>query len=315
MASKVPFHLAARAARHPYTKALLKDPNVLGVAVGHKLTGGSNTGDLGVTVFVARKRSRNSLPSSAHLPEKLVVPGGEVLTDVVEAAGPFYQHVNNSSVPPARPGTSIGEVSITAGTFGALVLNTKDGSPRILSNNHVLANNNQAPLGSPIVYPGPYDGGVAPANTIAKLSKFITIVPEAQGENFVDAALATPTDFSLIDNTPLDGVPAPSRAHPAVGLLWGGDGISQSFFSPIDTVLALLDVRFSSDEATAYPAIGMELEKTGRTTNKTQGKVTHVHATLKIGIQGIGTAVFSDQFITTLMSQGGDSGSVAVRSK
>jgi hypothetical protein len=310
--SGIPLHLALRAV-HLHGESFLKDPNVLGVAVGHKLAGGQSTGDHSVTVFVARKVSRSTLPSSALLPAKLSISGQDVLTDIVEAAGPFYQHANISSELPAHPGTSIGEVSITAGTFGAVVYDNKDGSKRILSNNHVLANNNAAPLGSPIVYPGPVDGGRAPANTIAKLSKFIPIIPEAQGFNSVDAALATPIDSSAIDDTPLNGVPAPSKANPAVGLLWGGDGKTQSFYSPIDTVLSLLDVRFASADCTLAPSIGLAVQKTGRTTEKTTGTITNLGAMLKVAIPGLGTAVFKNQFITTFMSQGGDSGSVAVK--
>lgn len=305
----IPLHLAARAV-NLHADSLMKDPNVLGVAVGFKAAGGQNTGDHVVTVFVAQKVARASLPSSVLIPSKLSISGQDVLTDIVEAAGPFYQHANVSNELPAHPGTSIGEVSITAGTFGAVVYGNKDGAKYILSNNHVLAANNAAPIGSPIVYPGPADGGRAPANTIAKLARFIPIVA---GDNSVDAALAAPIDASAIDDTPLNGVPAPSKAHPAVGLLWGGDGSTQSFYSPIDTVLSLLDARFASADCSMAPSIGLEVQKTGRTTERTTGRVTYLNATLKVGIPGIGTAVFKNQFITTFMSLGGDSGSVAVK--
>ncbi|MCY1023782.1 hypothetical protein [Pyxidicoccus sp. MSG2] len=309
--SSTPIHLAIHAVRLNANN-LLQDPNVMGVAVGKKLSGGKDTGDLAVTIFVARKLGRGALPSSALLPSKLLISGNEVPTDIVEASGPFYQHANVSSALPARPGTSIGEVSVTAGTFGAVVYDNKSGAPLILSNSHVLANNNQAPLGSPIVLPAPYDGGVAPSNTIAKLSRFIPLIPQAQGTNTVDAAVASPLDASSIDNTPLNGVPGPGKNNPAVGLLWGGDGVTLSFYSPIDTVLALLDVRFASADSTLAPAIGQQVQKTGRTTEKTTGKITHVNATLRVSIIGIGIALFTNQFITTLMSQGGDSGAVAI---
>ncbi|MCY1020189.1 hypothetical protein [Pyxidicoccus sp. MSG2] len=311
-APTTPLNLAVRAV-NLYGDSLMKDPNVLGVAVGLKQVGGKSTGDYAVTLFVAQKVSRATLPSSVMIPGKLSVSGQDVLTDIIPASGPFYQHANISNVRPAHPGTSIGEISITAGTFGAVVYANSDGSKRILSNNHVLAANNTAPLGSPIVYPGPADGGVAPANTIAKLSRYIPIIPEAQGSNAVDAALATPTDPSAIDDTPLNGVPAPSKANPAVGLLWGGDSATQSFYSPIDTVLNLLDVRLAGNDCSVAPLIGMEVQKTGRTTERTTGQITNVNAILRVGIPGIGTAVFKNQFITTFMSLGGDSGSVAVK--
>lgn len=308
--SKVPMHAAIHAVRQ-HGRSLLNDPNVLAVAVGNKLTGGKDTGDLAVTLFVARKVPSAKLPSSARLPSRLTVPTGDVPTDIVEG-GPFYPQTNISNELPAHPGTSIGEVSITAGTFGALVYTNADGAPRILSNNHVLADGNRAPLGSPIVYPGPHDGGSNPANTIATLSRFIKLIPENEGTNQVDAALAMPKDRSALDNTPLNGVPAPSKANPAVGLLVGGDGSTQSIYSPIDTVLQLLDVRFASSDCTVAPSKGLQVQKTGRTTEKTTGKITHLNAIVKLRYDGIGMVVLTDQFLTTAMSQGGDSGSVAV---
>ncbi len=45
---------------------------------------------------------------------------------------------------------------MTAGTLGCLV--KKDHEYYILSNNHVLANENEAYMGDPILQPDPYDG-------------------------------------------------------------------------------------------------------------------------------------------------------------
>ncbi len=60
---------------------------------------------------------------------------------------------------PAPGGVSIGHFQITAGTLGCSVL--KAGQKYILSNNHVLANCNNAALQDPIYQPGPHDGGQA----------------------------------------------------------------------------------------------------------------------------------------------------------
>jgi len=64
---------------------------------------------------------------------------------------------------PAPLGVSIGHPDITAGTLGFKV---RDGSgnPYILSNNHVMANINQASIGDHILQPGAYDGGTDPAD-------------------------------------------------------------------------------------------------------------------------------------------------------
>lgn len=67
-------------------------------------------------------------------------------------------------VRPVRTGASIGHVDISAGTTGCLVLDNADGSRQVLSNNHVLANMNDAEVGDAVVQPGPADGGVDAAD-------------------------------------------------------------------------------------------------------------------------------------------------------
>ncbi len=295
-----------------YDDYLLRDPNVVGVGVGSKRVGDRDTDVPCLTIMVARKYTKAILPASAQLPAALDIGGGRsVPVDVIET-GHFFQHANTARIRPARPGTSLGNIQITAGTFGALVIDNTSKQEMILSNNHVLADNNLAPIGSAIVQPGRHDGGTVPADTIATLTRFITIVPENEGNNFVDAAVALPGSPENLSNNPLNGVPAPSAQHPAVGLLWGGNGTTRSNFSPISTVLALLRVSLPAADAVIAPAPGLALQKTGRTTEATTGRIQEMNATLKVNIAGLGVAVFKDQFTTTKMSEGGDSGSVAV---
>lgn len=93
---------------------------------------------------------------------------------------------------PCRPlmiGCSIGQFRVTAGTLGAFVQDRDTGIVQILSNNHVLANENRAIRGDPIVQPGRFDHGQPPADTVAHLSRY---VPLLWGQpNFVDCAVAT----------------------------------------------------------------------------------------------------------------------------
>lgn len=67
-----------------------------------------------------------------------------------------------------RAGASVGHRRVTAGTIGAFV---KDGLERryVLSNNHVLANNDACAMGDEILSPGPADAG-PDARTIARLA-------------------------------------------------------------------------------------------------------------------------------------------------
>lgn len=89
---------------------------------------------------------------------------------------------------PLRIGYSVGHKAITAGTIGAFVRTTSDPRPRLLSNNHVLADEDRAAVGEEIIQPGQYDGGDVATDSIAILERFQALTKiEA---NHVDAALA-----------------------------------------------------------------------------------------------------------------------------
>lgn len=71
---------------------------------------------------------------------------------------------------PILGGISCGHPAITAGTIGG-IFRDKTGQIVILSNNHVLANVNDASIGDSIYQPGPFDGG-GPGDVIGKLKDF-----------------------------------------------------------------------------------------------------------------------------------------------
>jgi hypothetical protein len=77
--------------------------------------------------------------------------------------------------PIISPGVSIGHYKVTAGTFGTLVTDRSTGERFILSNNHVLANSNDALVGDAILQPGAIDGGQNPGDVIATLERFIKL--------------------------------------------------------------------------------------------------------------------------------------------
>jgi hypothetical protein len=58
------------------------------------------------------------------------------------------------------------------------------------------------------------------------------------------------------------------------------------------------------------PRVGDIVEKTGRTTNFTTGKILAIHATVDVNYGGGRVARFADQIVTSNMSAGGDSGSL-----
>src|SRR5437764_10113167 len=189
-------------------------------------------------------------------------------------------------------GFSVGHPAITAGSIGSRVADGS-GNLYILSNNHVLANSNDATIGDPELQPGAYDGGTA-ADGIATLAAFKAI-DFSGGPNSIDAAIAV-SDMTNLDNTtPLDdGYGVPSSAI-------FGDANSDGLF---DNVSALL---------------GLNVQKYGRTTKLTHGTITGINGTVDVCYEVffgfcIKSARFVDQLIIEpgTFSGGGDSGSLIV---
>lgn len=186
---------------------------------------------------------------------------------------------------PAPGGISVGHFAITAGTLGCLVRGRS--APRInrlmvLSNNHVLANTNAGPLGANILQPGPYDGGKNPADRIAILERFVPISFAAGAANIVDAAT---------------GWAWPDRVRKELMYISGG-------------VIRYFRVGSTPVAAT----LGMQVGKSGRTTQLTRGGVTAVAATINVNYGGGRVARFTNQIAVRTpggdFSAGGDSGSL-----
>lgn len=184
--------------------------------------------------------------------------------------------VLRNRVRPAKGGYSCGHYRITAGTYGTAVIDRTPfpGIPRkfyILSNNHVLANSNDATVGDPILQPGRVDGGQLPRDIIARLTRFVPIRFGGTLANYVDAAIAE-GQFHELDRE----------------IYWVGQ----------------------PKEARPLTRIGEVVQKTGRTTNWTTGTVTGLNATVNVNYGGGRVARMVRQITTTNMSAGGDSGSV-----
>ena len=194
---------------------------------------------------------------------------------------------------PAPLGFSVGHPAITAGSIGARVVDGS-GTVYVLSNNHVLANSNDASIGDAALQPGPYDGGTAPADQIGTLTAFNTI-DFSGGDNTIDAAIARSTTSNLGNATPTDdGYGAPSATI-------FGDANSDHVFDDVATLL------------------GLNVEKYGRTTKLTHGQITGINATVTVCYEVffgfcIKAARFVDQLVIEpgTFSGGGDSGSLIV---
>ncbi|MBN1387192.1 MAG: hypothetical protein JW965_02020 [Bacteroidales bacterium] len=286
--------------RRTADKRILKNPNVIAIGTGFKTVDGKKTEIPSIICSVKEK-----LPVS-ELAEKDIIPSAYegVPTDIVET-GIIRAYSNTGRIRPAPGGCSIGHISITAGTLGCLV--KKNNEVFILSNNHVLANSNDATIGDPILQPGQYDGGTFPADHIANLYQFIPIsFTDDQGTcpvasfianflnlltklvnsktrfkiistetvyNLVDAAIAKPLDDSMVSNEILD-----------IGTING-----------------------------SVPGeLNMDVKKSGRTTGLTTGIITQVDVIVTVDYGGSGVAMFEDQLMAGAMSQPGDSGSAVL---
>jgi hypothetical protein len=179
-------------------------------------------------------------------------------------------------------GASVGHVDVTAGTIGAFV--ERDGVVSLMSNNHVLANEDQAASGDAILQRARFDGGKLATEKVGRLTYWVPLKP--RGTNVVDAAVAAidvPHDPRL-----LRGVNGRDRRLKGLG----PDLIDEGSF----------------------------VYKIGRTTGPTKGRVTafdldnvvvnydsgNLRFDGQIEIEGVGASSFSD---------GGDSGSLILNSR
>jgi hypothetical protein len=255
--------------------------NVVGIGIGHRIKAGKPSTQKCIRFYVERKVPEGSMPREFVIPKAI----RGVPTDVIET-GRFYVQapIAQTRLRPARGGCSVGfkftgakAGYVMAGTFGTLV--AKAGKRYILSNNHVLANENALPLGSPIFQPGLLDNGNPATDQIAKLSKFIKI-KSSPAANKADCAIA-----ELL---------SPTLA--------------------VRTILAKVGNLSSPTPVAA--AVGMRVHKHGRTTGYRRGQVVDVAADVNIGYD-FGTARFTDQIIVVgdagkMFSDAGDSGSLIV---
>ncbi|MGH9871510.1 MAG: hypothetical protein ACRD9S_03465 [Pyrinomonadaceae bacterium] len=179
--------------------------NVVGVGIGERIAGGKHIGTVALKFFVRVKYPDDQLKASDKLPESV----NGLPTDV-EEVGTFRSFQDpRTMLRPGPPGCSVGfedaAGDLMAGTFGALV---KRGARRfVLSNNHVLADENQLPIGSPTFQPGFLDAGVpATTSAIGRLSAFVEL--RAAQSNLVDCAISEVDDLSLVTNAIMKiGVP------------------------------------------------------------------------------------------------------------
>lgn len=269
--------------------------NVRGVGLGIKWTDGEPTGEPALLILVTRKVGLDDLARADRLPDEVNGLRTDVLAvgrPVAGAVAAVTEHALTSRVRPVRGGFSVAQKDVTAGTVATAVYDVLPGASGnppvagigipagyyILSNNHILANENQATIGDPVLQPGPYDGGNLDTDVVATLSRFVPIdlapdIPVDQHNNTVDAALAL-IPCQLIDR----------EIH------WIG--------------------RLRGWRRRSSVNVGMTVQKVGRSSGYTTGRITAINVTMDIGYSAGKSARFHDQFLITPLSYPGDSGSL-----
>ncbi len=298
----------ARLTKQQNLRQLISRKNVVGVGVGYKETADGITDDVAVVVNVARKLPKAQLAESDKVPRKL----NGVKTDVVET-GHFLAGQSKDKWP-ARgtkdrwrtkipPGVSMGHVNVTAGTFGCLV--TRNNQFLILSNNHVLANVNNAERGDAIIQPGRYDGG-RPEDKVAVLEDFVSL---DFGGDSANSGLFISIEKLL---NKLAGLFGSTHRMMAYQTSPGENLVDAALARPLDPAQFVSEIlQIGLPKGIAEAGLGTAVQKTGRTTGYTQGRITQIDVTTSVDYNGR-TATFMDQLMAGGMSDGGDSGSAVL---
>lgn len=259
-----------------YQEDILSRPNVIGTGIGKN----DNNSESTIIVFVEEKMPDEEViqkySAENLIPQKL----DGVPIKVIEV-GKIIKQGYQSRIRPIRPGYSIGHGSITAGTLGGF-FKDKDGDIIALTNNHVAAAENKASNGDIIYQPGPMDAGrgttrfsgwTEPAADLPYFGTLKRFVPLNRSNNLHDSAII--------------------KVHPSYLKL----------INPIYPHIEKPIAGFSNIQ------IGQAVQKCGRTTGYTKGKIIAQHGTFTIGYD-FGGARFNDCIVATTMSSGGDSGSL-----
>lgn len=283
---------------------LLNKSNVVAVGVGYKTSAGKKTDDLAIICSVASKQAKQSLSASDMIPAAI----DSIPTDV-NATGVFraLQDDPTNRFRPAPGGVSIGHFSITAGTFGCVV--KRNNTRYILSNNHVLANSNNANPGDAILQPGPFDGGQLANDQIATLTDFVPI-------EFNGTGGADPCGLAGAISSVLNGMAAMVGSKTRLyqqRISQASNLVDAAIAQPLNDGDILDEIlNIGSISGTAEGTLNSNVKKMGRTTGFTTGSIQQVDVTVQVNYGNNQIATFVDQLLTGPISEGGDSGSAVL---
>ena len=263
------------------TAQLMATPGVVGTGVGLNLAGHPAIRVYTVTPEVA-------IPGSADGVGIQRVVTGLIAARACQDTGNPAERCNR----PVPIGVSVGHPAVTAGTIGARV--TNGSAVFALSNNHVLANSNNATVGDSALQPGTYDGGQDPADRIGTLSAWKPISFSASA----CSGVASDSDCNTIDAA----IALTTTGNLGVATLPSGYGTPSA--------------------STVSPSIGQSVTKCGRTTGCTTGTVAEINVILDVCYKPRGLFFCASDGVARFVNQigvsdgtfsaGGDSGSLIV---
>lgn len=260
-------------------KELAKKENVVAVGIGEKETGGENTGETVIKVFVQKKRDPSELTANDLVPEEVngvktdVVEIGEIRAHTVSTDEEANKVSKRKQVRPLMGGISGMWCKGSACTLGAIVY--KNGKAYGLTNTHcAFPHWDGAKIGDAFLQPSPNDGGELEDDEIGKVREALELKFDGTPNDF-DAAL--------------------------VELSVDAKGCYQDELG--DFVPDVADLK-----------VGDEVVKMGRTTGLQRSKVTAVNVTAYVTYEDGLVATFRNQIFCEnkgrYFSAGGDSGSL-----
>lgn len=286
----------------PELKALLMKKNVHRVGRGIKKVNGVPTGEEAWIISVSEKLPIAELALEDVVPQKVKGLVTDVVVRKVAKAKTFTEETKprTDKWRPVPGGVSIAHYKVTAGTLGGVVY--KEGQPYILSNNHILANRNEAEIGDPILQPGKADGGELNKDEIGTLYSFVPLKFEQSLCPFASAFVKA-CNF-LLKALRRDTRVEATREETEANLVDCALAKPNRVIDVLDEILEIGEVSGVVD-----PELGMVGRKSGRTTALTAGPITEVDVVATVQMGGGKMAIFGDCFATDDISDPGDSGS------
>lgn len=257
----------------------LHEAGIQGIGIGEKLTKNKKTGVNGLRIYVEQKLPKSKLKAVA--PKKLAFGDNDAVPVDVIPIGKLKLHDNTQRIRPLTAGSSIANVSRSAGSLGLVVKSVDDpNTPYILSAYHVLA---PVPgkLDKVITQPALEDSGNNLNDRIAEFSAAFPIVFGRAGfPNKADAAVAKVLPGQIV-----------SRSIPFIGI-------------PVDY--------------TSMLRRGQNLRMFGRSSGYKTGKILDPDFKMNLEYPDAGGnslfAGFRDQVLCTHYADFGDSGSAILNS-